>query len=235
NGNNNNGTSGTGSTSIGGHSGNGSCNIFNGIPYNSLTPSTHILSSQYLYMYNKSANAGVNFVLDDDNRFPTTALKAKCNYGVREAFRYLFGAVPVYMESGVKANPMIKDGWRAHPEDWQSINSIWIEMGHGIETSEYQGLLNFVQDLANCGYFVVAGWYNPEDDNAMGHVAVVVPCERSLERASKWKYVSETGTENNYYVPFTMDTGRNNRQSLGKLSVGFGPDKIGYIEFFYYK
>ena len=124
---------------------------------------------------------------------------AACNFGVQEMFKELYGFLPQGMNA--RANEMVKY-WRAHPEHWQPIQ------------------LSEAQDLANQGYFVVAGYVAPAGS---GHVVVVVPGGGTISKS--WGGL----------VPNTMDTGAGMRRNKTTLNFSFGKDKKGKIEFYYYK
>lgn len=126
--------------------------------------------------------------------------KAVCNFGVNTMFKSLFGSNEL---DGKKANDMVRY-WQNNPSHWEQIS------------------MSQAQQLANEGYFVVAGWINPNSGES-GHVVVVVPGEESY--SSKW------GCD----VPQTMDTGRKNRAASQPISEGFGPDKKDNVKFFKYK
>lgn len=114
-------------------------------------------------------------------------------------FKELYGFLPQGMNA--RANEMVKY-WRAHPEHWQPIQ------------------LSEAQDLANQGYFVVAGYVAPAGS---GHVVVVVPGGGTISKS--WGGL----------VPNTMDTGAGMRRNKTTLNFSFGKDKKGKIEFYYYK
>lgn len=131
--------------------------------------------------------------------------KAVCNYGVQAAFNALF---ETHELDGEKANEIITY-WQNHPESWEPLI-----------TSDLQNTLDTVQQVTNNGAFVVAGWQNPSGES--GHVVVIVPGEMQ----SGW---------NGMRVPVSMDTGRDMRSELQKLSQGFGKSKKSSILFFKYK
>ncbi|MCR9011629.1 hypothetical protein [Gabonibacter chumensis] len=93
------------------------------------------------------------------------------------------------------------DHWEAHPEKWESIE------------------MSQAQQLANDGYFVVAGWKSAPGKS--GHVVVVVP---GSEQAG-W----------DTRVPVCMDTGSNKKTTSQKLSASFGKSKKSGVKFFKYK
>ena len=124
---------------------------------------------------------------------------AVCNFGVNTMFKSLFGTNDL---DGKRANDMVKY-WQNNPSHWEQIS------------------VSEAQQLANEGYFVVAGWINPSGGS--GHVVVVVPGEETY--SPKW------GCD----VPQTMDTGGNKRTPSQPISDGFGPDKKDNVKFFKYK
>ena len=77
------------------------------------------------------------------------------------------------------------------------------------------------QQLANEGYFVVAGWINPSGGS--GHVVVVVPGEEA--------YSGMWGCN----VPTVMDTGSDKRTSGTSIAYSFDKNKISGVKFFKYK
>jgi hypothetical protein len=78
---------------------------------------------------------------------------AQCSEGVRRAFKNLFGKLPAGMNCN--ANSMVKY-WINNPSLWQEI------------------AMSQAQGYANQGYFVVAGWINP-NSNKSGHVVIIMP------------------------------------------------------------
>ena len=124
--------------------------------------------------------------------------KAYCNVGVSTAFNNLFKSNDL---SGMCANDVVKY-WRNHSGNWEKIS------------------LSQAQDLANQGYFVVAGWIN---SNGSGHVVVIVPGEAT--QSSSW----------HTKVPCSMDTGANMRSSSQPLSKSFSYKKKDNIEYYKYK
>lgn len=79
------------------------------------------------------------------------------------------------------------------------------------------------QQLANDGYFVVAGWIN---SSGSGHVAVIVPGREYA--GGTWNYKSAK-------VPNTMDTGAGMRAVSQPISHSFGKTKQKDVKFFRYK
>lgn len=124
---------------------------------------------------------------------------AVCNFGVNTMFKSLFGKNDL---DGKKANDMVRY-WQNNPSHWEQIS------------------ISQAQQLANEGYFVVAGWINPSGRS--GHVVVIVPGKESY--SSKW----------GCNVPQTMDTGADKRAASQPLSKGFGADKKDNVKFFKYK
>lgn len=125
---------------------------------------------------------------------------ARCNVGVNLVFKMLSNYTKHL--DGMRANDMVKH-WRSHPDEWVRLES-------GEEA----------QRMANDGWFVVAGWINPEP-NGSGHVVVIVPGEMVSSRSGK--------------MPVCMDTGNNMRSEKQSLSQSFGRDKLPNVEFYYYR
>ena len=126
--------------------------------------------------------------------------EAVCNYGVNAVFKSLFGSNEL---DGKKANDMVRY-WQNNPSHWEQIS------------------VSQAQQLANEGYFVVAGWINPNSGRS-GHVVVVVPGEES--------YSGMWGCD----VPTVMDTGLNKRTSGTSIAYSFDKRKISGVKFFKYK
>lgn len=126
-----------------------------------------------------------------------------CNYGVQQAFKNIFGSSNLPPGMKGKANEMAR-AWRNNPKYWQPIS------------------LSQAQDYANKGYFVVAGYINP-NPNKSGHVVVIMP--GTAVYSSKW----------GCNVPMTMDTGYKKRWDYKFLSNSFGPDKKNNITYYFYK
>ena len=124
---------------------------------------------------------------------------AVCNYGVNAMFKSLFGKNDL---DGKRANDMVRY-WQNNPSHWEQIS------------------VSQAQQLANEGYFVVAGWINPSGKS--GHVVVVVPGEES--------YSGMWGCD----VPTVMDTGQNKRTSGTSIAYSFDKRKISGVKFFKYK
>jgi hypothetical protein len=74
------------------------------------------------------------------------------------------------------------------------------------------------QELADEGRFVVVAYKKPDGH---GHVAVVVPADGDMETSDKW----------GMKVPYIAQAGES-VFSKGKLSEGFGPDKLKDMEVF---
>lgn len=127
---------------------------------------------------------------------------AVCNFGVQRMFEALFPNEKPPGMSGL-ANAMA-EAWKSNPDHWQAIS------------------LSDAQQYANDGYFVVAGYINP-NPNRSGHVVVVVPGTETFSK--KWGMT----------LPCIMDTGAYKRACGIPLSTGFGPDKKSDIKFYYYK
>lgn len=127
--------------------------------------------------------------------------QAACNKGVQEAFKAVIGPLPKGMD--VQATQMVTY-WENNPDKWPEIK------------------MSEAQKLANEGYFVVAGWKNPEPGGS-GHVVVVVPGE--TVKGSKWAPE----------VPVVLDMGRNMRHVKNAISGSFGPQKRPNVKFYYYK
>lgn len=115
--------------------------------------------------------------------------KAACNYGVQVVFNRHFNTREL---NNKRANNMV-DHWEAHPEKWESIE------------------MSQAQQLANDGYFVVAGWKSAPGKS--GHVVVIVP--GLLVYSGIWKDS----------LPVVMDTGCNMKTISQPLSHSFGKDK----------
>lgn len=147
--------------------------------------------------HKKTASQITNMAKSVAKSIPGT--NAQCSEGVRRAFKNLFGKLPAGMNCN--ANSMVKY-WMNNPSLWQEI------------------AMSQAQGYANQGYFVVAGWINP-NSNKSGHVVVIVP---GTESKSSW------GS-----VPKSMDTGGGMRTPSQPLSYSFGKDKRGRVKFFMYK
>lgn len=93
--------------------------------------------------------------------------------------------------------------WRDNPEKWQRIS------------------MEKAMEMANQGYFVVAGWVNPSGQS--GHVVVVVPGPG--DKSVKWGGI----------VPNTMETGLRRRNPKQLLSESFDSEKKSDVVFYYYK
>lgn len=130
------------------------------------------------------------------SRFGTQ--KAYCNIGVKSVFEKLFNNKEL---NGMVANQMVRY-WQ-NSSHWTSIS------------------MSQAQELANQGYFVVAGWINPSGES--GHVVVIVPGEETY--SNSW----------GGYVPNSMDTGSNKRRETGPISASFGSNKKDNVKFFIYK
>lgn len=133
--------------------------------------------------------------------------QAVCNYGVQDAFNRLF---PGRELNGKRANEIVQY-WLDTPDKWERIKQ-----------SSLQATLDTVQQLANDGWFVVAGWQNNSSGRS-GHVVVIVPGE--LQNGGRWQV----------NVPQAMDTGYKMRSPSQGLNYGFGKDKKDNIYFFKYK
>ncbi|WP_242358051.1 hypothetical protein [Bacteroides acidifaciens] len=103
----------------------------------------------------------------------------------------------------MRANDMVKY-WKNHPEKWEVIR------------------MEEAQELANQGFFVVAGWINTKGS---GHVCLVVPGKSSR---GKWNGSFTT-------LPNTMDTGANMKEKSQPINFSFGPLKHSGVIFFKYK
>lgn len=124
---------------------------------------------------------------------------SQCSKGVRLAFKNLYGTLPSGMDTD--ANGMTRY-WMNTPSKWGEIK------------------ISEAQSYANNGYFVVAGYINP---NGHGHVVVIVP-------GKEWNSPGWGGR-----VPSSMDTGWHKRYSSGNFADSFGRNKRGKVKFFYYK
>ena len=98
----------------------------------------------------------------------------------------------------------VAEAWADNPNCWQAIS------------------LSDAQQYANDGYFVVAGYINPNPRRS-GHVVVVVPGTEIVSK--KWGIA----------LPCIMDTGGSKRAVGISLGEGFGLDKKSDIKFYYYK
>ena len=105
---------------------------------------------------------------------------AVCNFGVQKMFEALFPNETRPPGMSGRANEMA-EAWADNPNCWQAIS------------------LSDAQQYANDGYFVVAGYINPNPRRS-GHVVVVVPGE--AQYSDSWKND----------VPMAMDTGYNKRK-----------------------
>lgn len=123
---------------------------------------------------------------------------AACNIGVNNAFTNLYKSTEL---KGKKANQLV-EYWKSSV-NWQQIS------------------ISQAQQLANKGYFIVAGWKNPTGRS--GHVVVIVPGKETY--SPSWRQ----------NVPRIMDTGPNRRSSDLPLSAGFANDKKNEVLFFKYK
>ncbi|MCQ2051691.1 MAG: hypothetical protein MJY74_05755 [Bacteroidaceae bacterium] len=256
NGNSNNGTSGTGSTSIGGHSGRNHSNdiiigsgmgnssnvLFGGTQLPSYN-STHVLRDPGILL---QKNIKVFESIDRVDQRKNDGNDARCNISVCMFFQEIFdGYIPEYMITQSErvtyfyhpiygyfeyknANRLVEQ-WREHDEDWFNINNTW----YSNHPDDFQGLLNLVQELADNGYIVVAGWKNPT--GGMGHVVVIVPTGGSAMPESKGWYDYIKGNKVKYYVPYSIDAGPQRRKYHTNLDMGFGNGKKRDIEFFYFK
>lgn len=124
-----------------------------------------------------------------------------CNIGVQEAFKRLYGYLPKGLNC--TANQMVRY-WQDTPEKWQRIS------------------MEKAMEMANQGYFVVAGWVNPSGQ--IGHVVVMVPGEGEISYS--W---------GNIKVPYVMDTGPGRRVGKQLISGSFSPKKKDKVVYFYYK
>lgn len=120
---------------------------------------------------------------------------AVCNFGVQQAFKNIFGSSSLPPGMTGRANDMVK-AWAENPEYWKPIS------------------LEEAQTYANNGYFVVAGYENP-NPNKSGHVVVIVP--GTATSSPEWKCD----------VPQAMDTGANKRSSSVSINWSFGVNKKG--------
>ena len=123
---------------------------------------------------------------------------ACCNISVRTIFKGLYNSNEL---DNMRANDMVEH-WRRTPAHWEPIE------------------MDKAQELANSGYFVVAGYFATKGS---GHVVVIMPGEMSY--SGTWKCL----------VPNTMDTGKEMRTEFQSFSYSFGSNKKGHVEFYYYK
>ncbi|WP_288088005.1 hypothetical protein [Bacteroides acidifaciens] len=145
----------------------------------------------------QAASDAVDKVLKDHNYDTETA---HCNEGVRNVFYNLYQSKELY---NMRANDMVKY-WKNHPGKWEVIR------------------MDEAQELANQGFFVVAGWINTKGS---GHVCLVVPGKGSR---GKWDGVMMN-------VPNTMDTGAGMRDKSQPITRSFGKNKHNGVIFFKYK
>lgn len=129
--------------------------------------------------------------------------KPVCNLGVQHAFTSIFGSANLPPGMSGRANDMAR-AWANNPNYWQPIS------------------IAEAQTYANNGYFVVAGYINPNSGQS-GHVVVIVPGKE--EKSSSW----------GCNVPQTMDTGSNKRSTDKHLNNSFSSDKKNDVYFYYYK
>ena len=146
----------------------------------------------------KAANIAVNYVIQTYDNINNGKQLAYCNIGVAKAFETIFNTTEL---NNMRANDMVKY-WNNNPQHWEKI-----EMAKA-------------QSLANQGYFVVAGYINP---NGSGHVVVVVPGEEGYSK--NWGGA----------IPNVMDTGRNMRTDSQTINYSFNKNLIPYVEFYKYK
>jgi len=137
-----------------------------------------------------AALTAVNTVINSD---PSGTKRARCNEGVKNAFKAVYGNSATELDNK-NANTIVQH-WR-NSSKWESISK------------------SQAQSYANNGWFVVAGWINP---NGSGHVVVIVP-----------------GTEINGW-PVCMDTGAGMRTTSQGLNYSFGRDKRNDVGYFRYK
>jgi len=129
-------------------------------------------------------------------------MTAQCSKGVATVFNHLFGKTDLNNKSANNIVYYLRDS----PE-WEQI------------TGTLQEKLTKVQNLANEGWFVVAG----KTESGSGHVAVIVP--GTLTPSYSWKAD----------VPAAFDTGINKRWSGKPLSNSWRASDSGGVEFFRYK
>ena len=103
----------------------------------------------------------------------------------------------------MRANDMI-DYWSQNPSKWEPIK------------------MSEAQELANEGWFVVAGW---KATSGSGHVVVIVPG------------ITNKGNWNGLYIniPKARDTGANMKTPSQGLNFSFGKKKHKDVIFFKYK
>lgn len=146
----------------------------------------------------KAANTAVNYVIQTYDNINNGKQLAYCNIGVAKAFEAIFNTTEL---NNMRANDMVKY-WNNNPQHWEKIE------------------MTKAQSLANQGYFVVAGYINP---NGSGHVVVVVPGEEGY--SENWGGA----------IPNVMDTGRNMRTDSQTINYSFNKNLIPYVEFYKYK
>lgn len=145
----------------------------------------------------KAANTAVNYVIQTYDNI-NNGKRAYCNIGVAKAFETIFNTTEL---KNMRANDMVKY-WQNNPQHWEKIEMVK------------------AQSLANQGFFVVAGYINP---NGSGHVVVVVPGEEGYSK--NWGGA----------IPNVMDTGRNMRTESQTINYSFNKSLIPYVEFYKYK
>lgn len=190
-----NGPSGGGNGTGGGNSGNNNASEGNGSGNGNIVITSP--NQKPVKDITQAASDAVDKVLKDHNNDRKTA---HCNEGVRNAFYNLFQSKELY---NMRANDMVKY-WKNHPEKWEIIR------------------MEEAQELANQGFFVVAGWINTKGS---GHVCLVVPGKSSR---GKWNGSFTT-------LPNTMDTGANMRHKFHSITGSFGKNKHSEVIFFKYK
>ena len=123
-----------------------------------------------------------------------------CNIGVQIVFYELYSSADL---NNMRANDMI-DYWSQNPSKWEPIK------------------MSEAQELANEGWFVVAGW---KATSGSGHVVVIVPG------------ITNKGNWNGLYIniPKAMDTGANMKTPSQGLNFSFGKKKHKDVIFFKYK
>lgn len=160
--------------------------------HNSTNTNTSANNNDVAKLKNAVKNAVQQTIESNGSKIPA------CNIGVNNAFVNLYKSTEL---KNKKANQMVAY-WKSSA-NWQQIS------------------MSQAQQLANKGYFVVAGWINPTGHS--GHVVVIVPGNET--------YSPSWGQS----VPRIMDTGPNRRSDNLPLSAGFSSGKKNEVLFFKYK
>ncbi|MFI3328553.1 MAG: hypothetical protein SNH79_01695 [Rikenellaceae bacterium] len=123
-----------------------------------------------------------------------------CSFAVRDLFNHYYNTNELH---NMLSNDMVRY-WSSGTPNWLSIE------------------MDAAQEIANLGYFVVAGW--EDKSGGLGHVSVIVSGE-AVE--GRWCGV-------NTLVPISADTGRDRREESIGINWCYGRDKQHEVRFFYY-